>query len=82
MESHILELLGSDESSNANLYRNNIQFPKKQYPLNKAKAAKAKKSKRGFLTRQEREPLIADVVQNFSRLEAVLQQGGTDRQVI
>lgn len=42
MESHILELLGSDESSNANLYRNNIQFPKKQYPLNKAKAAKAK----------------------------------------
>ena len=78
MEAQILQLLASDETSQANKYRNNIQSAKKAYPLSKVKVKKAKGQKRE-LTKAEREPLIEDLVKNFARIEPIMLQGGTDR---
>jgi hypothetical protein len=73
MESHILQLLGTDESSDQNKYRNNVQYSKKPYPLAKVKGKKAKQSQRA-LTKQERAPLIEDaakVSRNFHSYDAL-----------
>ena len=63
MEDHILQLLrqdGDDNSKNIK-FRNNIQFAKKQYPLNQAKKL-GKTSIQKTFTKAEREPLISDFV--------------------
>ena len=63
MEGHILQLLqqeGDDNTPNLK-FRNNIQFAKKQYPLNQAKK-QGKTSIKKTLSKVEREPLIAEFV--------------------
>ena len=60
MESHILELLGSSEDSSQNKYKNNIQYNKKQYPLNKVHV-KAPNHGRDVASKAERAPWIGNL---------------------
>lgn len=62
MEAHILQLLATDEESSQTKYRNNVQYPKKQYPLAKTKVKKGTVDSQRGLTKIEREPLIDDLV--------------------
>ena len=82
MEEQILQLLNSDETSQANKYRNNVQYAKKPYPLAKAKKGKRTPGVKRELNKAEREPLVENAVKNFARIETLLVQGGTDKQVL
>ncbi|CDW74692.1 UNKNOWN [Stylonychia lemnae] len=78
MESQILALL-NQKSDTTNKYKNNVQFPKKAFPLNKS-------SKQGHLSQSidkslslskyEKEALISNINENFGQIEKYLLQGG------
>lgn len=56
MENHIMHMLSTDHAAK---YKNNVQFPKKQYPLNKHPAKDTKRIK--HLTKKERLQLISNI---------------------
>jgi hypothetical protein len=69
MEAHILHLLrGGDNSPQAATYKNNIQYSKKAYPLNKSlKQGRLHQRDKGTqLTKKEREPLIKNAYEVLS----------------
>ena len=72
MEAHILQLLRQGDDSGKDggdfKYRNNIQYPKKQYPLNKSvKQGKLHQNENGkHMSKSER----AKLIENFSKVSA------------
>eukprot|EP00347_Sterkiella_histriomuscorum_P023446 403334611 len=79
MESHILALLHQDTQHK---YKNNVQYPKKAFPLNKAakqghlSASSANIDKSLTLNKVEREALLNNFNQNYKQVENFLMQGG------